>query len=306
MDREPPHKVGKGLKTAMLRDHLKLQSIIFCWGFTAVLGALITLPTLDLVVWRTLIATAALFLMIRRRAIIPKTHAFQFFATGLIIGIHWIAFFAAVKVANVSVCMIGLATLSLWTALFEPLIIKNRKLRPVDLIFGILIAAAVYYIYRGEFAFGKGLLIALGSAIAGAVFSVINAFHVKKAHHHVITAYEMAGACAFTFIALQIGHFSDESRPFLTIPNLSDSSYLLILALACTVYPFSAYVELLKRLSVFSINFANNLEPVYGILLAALILKEHEDLTPSFYTGAVMIILCIIAYPIVRKALVRS
>jgi len=290
----------------MLRDHLKLQSIIFCWGFTAVLGALITLPTLDLVVWRTLIAAAALFLIIRKQAIISKRLAVQFFSTGLIIGVHWICFFAAVKVGNVSVCMIGLATLSLWTALLEPLIIQSRKLRPIDLIFGVLISAIVYYIYRGDFAFGKGLLIAVCSAIAGAIFSVINAFHVEKAHHYIITAYEMAGACVISFIALQISNLSMENQPFLEMPNLTNSGYLLLLALACTVYPFSAYVELLKRLSVFTINFANNLEPVYGIALAAIILKEHEELTPSFYSGAIMIILCIIAYPIARRASVRS
>ena len=68
-----------------------------------------------------------------------------------------------------------------------------------------------------------------------------------------------------------------------------------------TVIAFSQYVELLKRLSVFTINFANNLEPVYGILLAALILHEHENLNSEFYVGAAIIFISVCAYPIVRR-----
>lgn len=281
----------------MLRDHLKLQLIILLWGFTAVLGAKISLPASELVVFRTALAGLVLWGMLRKRIQIQRKDAFSFFATGWVIGIHWVSFFLAVKVANVSICMIGLATLSLWTALLEPIFRKEKKFSALDLFFGIIVMGGVVLIFQSEIRYGYGLVIALISAIMGALFSVLNAFHVKKAHHEVITFYEMLGALALAGLALP---FMGET---LRIPTWSDWGYLLILSVFCTVVAFSYYVELLNRLSVFTINFANNLEPVYGILLAAWLLGDSEHLTPGFYQGAVIILGATVLYPLIKRRL---
>lgn len=280
----------------MPRDHLKLQIIVLLWGFTAVLGELIQLSAMGIVLYRTALASLCLLLWIRGQSQIPWRDALAFTLTGFIIGGHWITFFLAVKTANVSICMIGLATLSLWTAILEPLMIKGRRFRPIDLIFGAIIVFGVAVIYRSELEYSHGFLIALLSALLVAAFSVLNSFHIAKAHHLVITFYEMAGACLLTLIFLAFS-----KAPFPVPPQAIDWLWLLILAVFCTVIAFSQYVELLKRLSVFTINFANNLEPVYGILLAALILREHENLHQGFYLGAAIILVTICAYPIVRS-----
>ena len=280
----------------MPRDHIKLQIIIIIWGFTAVLGELINLSAFAIAFYRTGLAALCLALWLGRRNRVPIRHALLFFVMGFVIGAHWLTFFLAVKVANVSICMVGVATISLWTAILEPLMIKGRKFRPIDLIFGTIIVSGVAIIYRSELQYSHGFLIALLSAFFAAAFSVLNGFHFSKAHHLVITFYEMLGAC---LIALVFVIFSPGTFPI--PPTSLDWLWLAILAIFCTVIAFSQYVELLKRLSVFTINFANNLEPVYGILLAALILHEYENLNSGFYLGASVIFISVASYPIVRR-----
>ncbi len=285
----------------MPRDHLKLQIVILLWGFTAVLGELISLSAASLVLYRTGLAALILLIWQGRRVNVPRRDKIDFTLTGFLIGFHWITFFEAVKVANVSICMAGMATLSLWTAILEPLIVKERKFRPIDLAFGLVVAIGVAVIFQSEFQFGKGFLIAIVSAIFAAIFSVINSFHVSKASHHVITCYEMFGAALCTAAYLFI--FTPEAT---LIWAPWDWLWLPILATLCTVVAFSQYVELLKRMSVFTINFANNLEPIYGIVLAALIFQDYRDLNQGFYLGAGIIIASICAYPLVRRKFILS
>lgn len=284
----------------MMRDHLKLQVIIVLWGFTAVLGELLTLSAVGIVAWRTGLAAFFLLLWIRRRSLVGVKNALIFIGTGFVIGGHWITFFLAVKVANVSICMIGVATLSLWTAILEPLIIKGRKFRPIDLLFGSVTVIGVSIIYRSELEYSNGFLIAIFSAFLAAVFSIVNSFHIEKAHHYVITFYEMLGASLFASAFLLAKYGS------IPLPNGSwDWLWMMILAFFCTVVAYSQYVELLNRLNIFAINFAGNLEPVYGIALAALFFREHKNLNPGFYLGSAIIITSILLYPFVGRTIAR-
>ena len=195
--------------------------------------------------------------------------------------------------------MVGVATLSLWTAVLEPILVRGRRFRLVDLFFGAIVMGGVALIYRSEVEFSSGFLIAIFSAFLAAIFSVINSYHIKKTGPYLITFYEMMGACFFAAVSL---FFLPGELDLM--PSLYDWFYLLLLGGLCTVVAFSEYVNLLKRFSVFAINFASNLEPVYGILFAALILKDYENLSSGFYSGAGMIILAILLYPLVRRALV--
>ncbi len=277
----------------MARDFFKLHLLVFVWGFTAVLGKVMDLHALPLVANRTGIAAFCLFLFLWGRVRVGARDGLMFVLTGMLIAAHWTLFFLAVQVANVSICMVGMATVSLWTAILEPLMVKERKFRGVDLCFGLVMIVGVAIIFWSEAEYGHGFLIALGSALFATVFSVINAFHVGKASHYVITFY---GAC---LLLLLIFPFSGVGDFF---PKGGwDWLWMLLLAVICTVWAYSQYVELLNRLSVYTINFANNLEPVYGIILAALILGEHAGLTGGFFAGAGVIVVSICVYPFVRR-----
>lgn len=285
----------------MIRDHLKLQVIVILWGFTAVLGELISLSATNLVAWRCGIAGLCLLVWLRQRIVVPPRQAFLFLATGFVIGAHWITFFLSVKIAKVSICMIGVATLALWTAILEPIILRHRHFRVIDLVFGSFIVVGVVIIYLSELEYSHGLFVAIFSAFLAAAFSVINTFHIKHATHTVIVFYEMVGAAVFAavFAIFLNGHLSFPADSL-------DWLWILVLALFCTVISFSQYVQLLERISVFTLNFVANLEPIYGIALAAVILKEHKNLNDGFHLGATVIIATIVLYPLVRRKLSRN
>ena len=288
----------------MSHDFLKLHFIIILWGFTAVLGSLIDLSAVELVAWRTGIAAVALGLMLRKNARVPQRNALIFVATGAIIGIHWMTFFLSVKVANVSICMIGMATISLWTALLEPLMVRARRLRGIDILFGTIIIGAAYVILRSNLKYSHGFFIAIASAIAATIFSIINGTFAKRFHHHQIAFYEMIGACITCIACLPLAGFMG-GEPKAGDFHLLDLTCLLVLAIVCTVYSYAQYVELLRRLGVFTVNFANNLEPVYGIILGAIFLGDYKHLNSGFYAGAAIILAAVIAYPLLNRHLRR-
>jgi drug/metabolite transporter (DMT)-like permease len=295
---------------AKVNDYLKLQFIILIWGFTGILGALIDLPPLDLVVYRTALAgfgLGALILLRGATLSLDRDAILKLVATGLIVGLHWVLFFAAIKSAGASVGMIGLSTSTLWSALLAPVFLKQR-ISALEVVLGVIVIAALGYIFHVEFSHGLGLLLSILAGLAAAVFSFFNGRFTHYIHHHLIAFYEMIGACLFALFCLPFAELilGTPRTSFIVAPSLEDFAYLLALSWLCTVYPYSECVELLKRLSVFVTNLFVNLEPVYGMILAALILKEHHLLTPHFYWGSAWIIVAVCIYPLCKHYLRRS
>ncbi|WP_419195297.1 DMT family transporter [Novipirellula herctigrandis] len=269
---------------------MKLHFIILMWGFTGVLGELIDLPAIELVWFRCIIAAVTLGLMLRHRIGINASDRIRLGLIGFLIGLHWVLFFLAVKIANVSVCMVGMATVSLWTAILEPMMLPTARFRRGDFVFGLLIILAVTVIVHSELDQSVGFAVAIGSAIVAATFSILNSPFAQRLDHRVIAFYEMIGAAIFCGLCLPISAlWLSEGRGLDLRPSVTDWLYLVILAVVCTVYAYSQYVELLKRMSVFTINFANNLEPVYGMLMGALLFADYRSLGVGFYVGATAI-----------------
>ncbi|MEM7386476.1 MAG: DMT family transporter, partial [Verrucomicrobiota bacterium] len=277
------------------RSFAKLHFVVFIWSFTAILGNLITIRAVELVFFRTAIAAVAIFLWLSWRkpgALADLPGKLNFFFIGFLIGIHWVLFFLAVHVSNVSICLAGIATLSLWTALLEPMM-THKRFHWFEAVLGLLVFAALYAIFRFQFNHVTGLIIALASAFFAAVFSIFNGQHVKDNDPLSVSCYEMAGAACFCFLILPIWRQFPIASHSPLFPDLSDLFWLLLLSLGCTVYAYSAYVTLLKTLSVYTINLASNFEPVYGVLLAAFFFSEHRDLTPGFYLGTGLIVIAV-------------
>ncbi|MDV6032064.1 MAG: DMT family transporter [Phycisphaera sp. RhM] len=285
-----------------VRDYLKLHFVVLIWGFTAVLGKLIELSATQVVLYRSAAAAAILFALLPRRAAVSKPLAVALLFNGMLVGAHWILFFLAVKVANVSICMIGMATTSFWTALLEPILIRKVRFQWGNLLLGCVVIAAVYWIYRTETRFHYGLLVALVGAVVATLFSIINGLFAGKVHPQSVVMYEMAGAGVFCGLALvtvnAVGFPLDSDRYW---PTALEWLWLAILVLAGTVLAYQIYVELLDRLSVFTVNFANNLEPVYGISLGALFFGDHELLGSRFYAGTLVILAAVIVQPWLMK-----
>ena len=286
------------------KDYLQLHFIVLLWGFTAILGVLISIPAVEIVFYRTLIAAGGLFilLLLRKRnfklGLVPIS---KMILTGVLVAGHWILFFAAARIATVSVCLAGMATITLWTSILEPLATR-RGIKLYEVVLGLVIIGGLYVIFRFEFDHALGLGMAVLSAFLSSSFTVINGELTKKYSGYMVTFYEMAGACLTTllFFPVYANFFTETGSIQLNLLPL-DWLWLAILALACTVYAYSASVELQKNLSAFTLNLTVNLEPVYGIILAMIIFKEGEKMTSGFYIGTAIILAAVLIYPVIVR-----
>ncbi len=290
--------------SATSKDYLHLHFLVLLWGFTAILGLLIRIPSVEVVFYRTLLSTLGLGLVMKLSHIsfkIGRQEILKILGTGFLIAGHWILFFASARVSNASVCLAGMATTAFWTSFLEPLAMK-RKIKWFEVVLGLVVVAGLYIIFHFEVRYALGLFMALGSALLAAIFTVINSHFTVKHNHYTITFYEMAGAFLGTvlFFPLYIKWFAVNGQLNLAI-NGMDFLYISILAFVCTVYAYSASIRLMKKMSAFVVNLTVNLEPVYGIILAFIIFGDKEKMVPGFYIGALVILLSILSYPVLNR-----
>ena len=300
-----------------LKDQINLHFIVFVWGFTAILGKFISIDALALVFNRTAITSIAigLYLILRRKSFKANSRDLLFmWLCGVLIAVHWITFFGAIKIANISITLAGISTGALWTALLNPLLTKSR-IDWTELGLGLLVILGIVIVFYEEPSsaslerynlgslsftnFQIGLIIALFSAMLSASFSILNKKLVSRYPRPIqVTFWELS----FAFLSILIYQliFGANTLTSLWASSHSDLLFLGILALLCTAYPFIKSVELLKRMSPFSVMLAINLEPVYGILLAALFFGATESMNPQFYIGVIIILTTVIANGIIK------
>ena len=269
------------------RDFLLLHLVILVWGLTAVLGKLISLHPAVLTAWRTGIAAATLglFLALRRQPWPPWRDASVMLLTGLLMGLHWILFFLAGRLGTVSGGLAGAATMAFWIALLEPLLLRRRWSGAEGLL-ALGVAAGVMIIQFSD----RGVLVGILAAGIAGIASIINGRLVQRSSALVITALEMASACAFCVVAASL---MPATRQVSWWPQRSDWPWILVLALLCTVFAYSACVWVQRRVSAFSLGMASNFEPLYGMVLAPLVFGAAEHQPLRFYAGAAVIIGCV-------------
>lgn len=289
------------------KSYLHLHLIVFIWGFTAILGALISLDALPLVWFRMLFAVGfiAVFIYFKKLPLqVSKKALLQFIFAGLIIALHWFTFFKAIKVSNVSVTLACLSTGAFFASLLEP-ILYGKKVVWYEVFLGILVICGLYIIFNVEGNYWKGIILALISAFLSALFAVINSKFVKEHDATVISFYELSGGVFFFSILLLFGNSFNADFFQLTT---KDFVYLLILSSVCTAYAFIASTAVMKFLSPYTVMLTINLEPIYGIILAVLIFKEKEQMSFEFYIGALIILVTVLLNVIIksRKKSVQS
>lgn len=282
-------------------DYFQLHFIVLIWGFTAILGKLLEpLDSSALVLFRTLLAVGGMgaLLAVQRQSVrVAPGDRRRLLGVGGIIALHWILFFLAARVANVSVCLAGMATSSLWASVLEPILLR-RRVRAFEVFLGLVVLGGLYLIFRFEFGKGLGLTLAVLSAMLSSLFTIINSRFAPKYNALVISYYEMAGAFIGSLILVGCYVLLDNPVPETLYPTrLAQWGWLLILSLVCTVYAYSVGVRLLRKFSPYLAILTVNLEPVYGIILAVLIFGASERMTPGFYAGTLVILAAVLAYP---------
>lgn len=285
------------------RAYLELHLAVFLWGFTAILGDLIQLPALTLVWWRVLLTSLSLLAFVRVLHIyrdLGRRKLLTLLGIGCLTGLHWLAFYGSIKLANASIALICMATTSLFSSLLEPWIVK-RRFRWYELLLGVFILPGIYLIAEGsKDDMNIGILVGLVAAFLASLFTTLNKRYMGDTDALRVTFIELGGATVFLGLLI----------PFLGItsvwpPRTVDWLYLFILALFCTTLTYVLSLRALRKLSAFATNLTINLEPVYGIFLAYFLLNDAQELSPRFYVGTLIIMLAVFGYAGIQRWLRR-
>lgn len=294
--------MGKELLTAYLKLHL----VVLIYGFTAILGKLIQLPALELVWYRLILAilTYYIYLKIKKEdLIVPRRTLFSFLGVGVIVALHWVTFYGAIKLSNVSVTLGCFATTALFTSFLEPFF-HRKRINFLEVLTGLIIIAGLYLIFRFETRYTMGIVVSLLSAFLAGLFMVLNKKLVAEYRAIQISFYEMIGG----FIALTV-YMAASGRGItqpLLLPTYSDLIFLVLLATVCTAFALTMQVDVMQHLSAFTVTLTVNLEPVYGIVMAFFIFGESERMTSGFYLGTLLILFSVFGFPLSQHYLRKN
>src|SRR6218665_91102 len=298
-----------------LKSYLHLHLIVFIWGFTAVLGALITLDALPLVWFRMLFAVGfiGIYIYFKKLSVRITWKTFlQFVFSGLVIALHWFTFFKAIKVSNISITLACLSTGAFFASILEPILFR-KKVVWYELLSGAIVIIGLYFVAASSTTGSEGLLesivnggnkflffigLALISAFLSALFAVINSRLVQKHDATVISFYELSGGVIF-FSILLLATQSFSTDFFMLSPQ--NFMYLMVLSSVCTAYAFIASTSVMKFLSPYTVMLTINLEPIYGIVLAVLVFEDKEKMSFEFYIGALIILMTVILNAVIKS-----
>ena len=277
------------------KNLLLLHFIVFIWGWSPILGKLIKLEGIIAfqLVWirmlLTVITVGIYLLMIRQSIALVKKDILQLVGIGAIIAFHWFCFYHAINVSNVSVTLVAFATGTLFTSIIEPIFYKRKIIR-YELGFGMIIIGAIAMIFKVETQYALGIIFGMLAALTSSFFTVFNGLLVRRIPSSVIAFYELGGGfLALTIYLLFAGEFS---ASFFDVKPMG-LLWVTILSVLGTAFPFIASVNLMKKISPYTVTLTVNLETIYGIIIAFILWKKDEAMTPGFYVGT-MIILAVI------------
>lgn len=285
-----------------VRTYVMLHMIVLLSSFIPSIVLLIDMPAIELLFLRTLFAFVMLVVLINKRAsphLFKRKEILHMVGSGVLVFLYWGLSFISAKISTASVCLVGMATTSLWISFLDPLLSK-RKSRPFQVLVGMNAILGIYIIFNSNFDYGWGLAVGIIGAIFGALLTIYNA---KLAHQHdsyVVTLYQMAGALFSTTLFLPFYYYyflapKGESFQF----EASPTDYILILGLAFvfSIYAYSIFISIMKSIPPFTVALVSNLNPVYGTAAAILLFQENV-MNTGFYIGTGLLLLSVFTYPI--------
>jgi drug/metabolite transporter (DMT)-like permease len=281
---------------------LQIHACVVIWGFTAVLGKLISLPAYPLVWWRMLLVVAALVVLpafwrgVRR---MDRRAVAIFAGIGAVVAAHWVAFYGAIKLANASVAATCMGVAPILVSVVEPWV-TGRRFDWRELVIGVAAVPGVALVVGGTPGTMRvGIAVGLFSALLVAVFGALNKRYVDRGDPLAVTGLELgAGTAVLTAFAVA---WPGGPQAAFVLPDARDFALLLTLSIACTLLPFALSLVALRQLSAFSAQLAISLEPVYAVVLATVLLGEQRELGLQFYLGLVIILGSVATHVALRR-----
>ncbi len=276
-----------------------MHAAVFLWGFTGVLGRVITLDQTWLVWYRLLITAVSLWVLyffLKKIRKLPLRSVFFIGCIGLTQALHWVCFYGSIKYANITIALTTLSTSALLASIIEPVFLKKR-FDPAEIFLGLFAIAGIVIIYNTHLAFSIGIIIGLLSALLTVIVSVLNKKIVDRYQPEQITLYQLTGGFIGLSLLLPVYQYYFPEKHY--IPQAMDWFWLVVLSWVCTIMTFFLYIRSLKKISAFTMNLTLTLEPIYGIILAFVIYHENKNLSRWFYVGFALIALAV-AFHMVR------
>ncbi|MFN0015940.1 MAG: DMT family transporter [Saprospiraceae bacterium] len=286
------------------RAYLTLHFCVFLWGFTAILGKLITLQALPLVWWRVLLCCMGLWVLLPKGQLrgLSRQALWQMLGIGALVGLHWLCFYDAVKRSNASVAVATMASTSFFSALFEPLLLRQR-MNWRELAIGALILPGMALVVGNlEWSMRDGFIVGTVGALLAAVFTTLNKRLLDGPAPPpplAISFVELFGVFAVCSLLLPVEIARTPTLRF--SPEGWDWAWMFLLAWMCTLLPYYLSLKAMRHISAFATNLTINLEPVYGVLLASVFFQEHKSLPDGFYTGVGIILLAVFSHPFLKR-----
>lgn len=274
----------------MRKAYLQMHISILLWGFTGIFGKAIEMNAVMIVWYRMIISAVALipFMVKHKQFILPDKKRFaSIIITGFVVCLHWLTFYASIKASNVSIALSCFASVSLFSALLEPLFYR-KKINKQNIILALFVLVGIYIIFAFQQLYAMGIVLALISALLGALFTILNKIFVSNDEPAPVTFIELLSG--FVFLSILLPLILPAFNVSFQIPSTIDWVWLLLLSVVCTSVAFTLSLEALKKVSAFTMNLSVNLEPLYSIVLAIILFKEDELLNNGFYIGAVIVI----------------
>jgi len=287
----------------MKKAFIYLHIAVFLAGFTGVLGRLITLNEAVLVWYRMMITCVvlwALLLFRKRKPAASRKLFLQASSVGFILALHWVSFYAGIKISNVSTALVCLSAMGFFTSILEPFMLR-RPFDFAEVLLGLLAIAGISIVFHFDPHYKLGIIISLFSALLASIFPVMNRQILQKMDAETATRYQLSGG--FLFITLLMPVYLYYNPVDRLLPSLSDWAWLIVLGVLCTVVAYDLFMKALQKIPAFTVNLSYNLEPIYGVAMAFLIYREDREVSPGFYYGFFLIIAAVVLQTLrMRKA----
>lgn len=280
----------------MRKAYLQMHIAIVLWGFTAILGKVISLDEGLLVWYRMMLSSIATFIFLLSTKKFEKLSFKEIkhiSGIGAVITLHWITFYGAIKASNVSIAISCFSSVALFTALLDPLIHKKLP-RKSEVLLGIGVMLGIYIIFSVQQLYLKGIILSLISAFLASLFTIMNKSLSGKHDPALITFYELGTGFLLLTCCLPLWYYVNNSQ--FTLPDFKDWMYLIVLAVFCTTVAFTLSLHALKKLDAFTMNLSVNLEPLYSIVLAIILFHEDKMLNTGFYIGSFIILTAVVLH----------
>jgi drug/metabolite transporter (DMT)-like permease len=255
------------LKKSLIELHLA----VLIMGGTGLFAKLITLPAVQIIQLRCIVAAVALYIFVKVTntplALARRGDVGWILLLGFILAGHWITFFTAIQLSTVAIGVISVFTHPILTALLEPWFFRepvNRR----SLLLALIVFTGVYLAIPGGLSSGQFALGAASGVLSALLYALRNILYRKHLGHYPASAMMFYQVLIAAVILLPF------ILPGVDLVTENRWLYLIVLGVVFTAQSHTLFVDSLRAIRASTAGMLSGLEPIYGILWAALILHE--------------------------------